>query len=496
MYLPLALPPGVWANGTDYQTKGRYRTQNLTRWSAGAPGSTLQPIGAWRAKTASTVTGKARAILTWKTNSSLTYAAIGTHSHLYAMNRAGTVYDITPVGFASGRADAVAGGGYGTSSYGSASYGAPRPDTTLVQDASVWDLDTWGEDLVGCMADDGVIYEWGLNTGTPAAAVSGAPTAIGILVTEEGFLFALGADSDFRTIAWSDQQDNTTWTPDPTNQARNFPLQTFGKIICGRRATGAVLIFTEVDVWRGSYVGPPLVYGFERLASECGIVSKGAALNAGGNCYWMGAANFWIYNGYVEPLPCDVNDRVFQDFNRTQASKVTGFHNSEFGEVWWFYPSAASVENDRYVFFDYRHNHWGVGELSRLSITGRGVFLYPLAVDSSGNIWEHEVSSGGTFSGTQPYARGGPIELGNGDKVFMARELVPDERTAGDATVTFYAKFWPNGDEETIGPYAAANPIDVRFTARQVEVEYMFSATPTSSQIGVPRLEVVPRGSR
>jgi hypothetical protein len=36
---------------------------------------------------------------------------------------------------------------------------------------------------------------------------------VGIIVTNERHLVCLGADANKRKVQWSDQEDNTTWTP-------------------------------------------------------------------------------------------------------------------------------------------------------------------------------------------------------------------------------------------------------------------------------------------
>jgi hypothetical protein len=112
--LPLAIPPGVFRNGTPYQSKGRWYDTNLVRWY----GAALGPILGWRSRAANTVTGAPRAALAWKDNTARTWLGIGTHSHLYVSNRAGTLFDITPSGFTSGRVDAIAAGGYGSGTSG------------------------------------------------------------------------------------------------------------------------------------------------------------------------------------------------------------------------------------------------------------------------------------------------------------------------------------------------------------------------------------------
>src|SRR5690242_18912226 len=142
MRLPLKIPPGVARNGTEYECKGRYFDAWLVRWT---DDGTLKPIGGWRARSTTKVSGAPRAIQAWRDNSANTWLQIGTHSKLYVSDRAGSVFDITPIGLTAGRADAVAAGGYGSGTYGSGTYGTPRPDSSLIQDATQWTLDTWGQ---------------------------------------------------------------------------------------------------------------------------------------------------------------------------------------------------------------------------------------------------------------------------------------------------------------------------------------------------------------
>jgi hypothetical protein len=126
----------------------------------------IQPIGGWRERIATQLTGKPRAIRAWRDNDGNRWLGIGTHTKLYALSGGGDLYDITPAGFSTGIADAAGAVGYGVGPYGSYEYGLPRPDSasTNVLWASVWTLDTWGEYLIGCMHGDGVIYEWPLDT--------------------------------------------------------------------------------------------------------------------------------------------------------------------------------------------------------------------------------------------------------------------------------------------------------------------------------------------
>lgn len=486
MLIPLDLPPGVFANGTEYQSQGRFYDADLWRWFDG----TQRPVGGWRKKSTDTVDGVARAIITWLDNSNQAWTAVGTNEGLYVYTRSGAMHDITPVGFVAGNANSTTGGGYGTGLYGSGTYGTPRADDTNTIPADVWTLDTWGEYLIACFKGD--IYQWELVTTDPAAILTGAPSAEAILSTEERSMFALGAAGNPRRVAWCDLEDNTDWTASGINQAGGKNLQTNGKIQCGKRIRNGSLIWTDVDVHLATYDGLPLVYRIERQATGCGIISKQGAAVTGDGTFWMGANGFWFFNGAVEPLPSDVGDYVFSNLNRGQIAKVSAVHNSQYGEVVWFYPSASSIEIDRYVSFNYRERHWSIGSLVRLCGTDRGVLPYPLMVDADGFLYEHEV--GQLRDGRQPYALSGPVEMGNGDATMEVETYVPDESSLGDVTVSFEVGDWPMSETETFGPYAAAERTDVRFSGRRVAIKYTATAD-IDFRLGRCRVDAK-RGSR
>jgi hypothetical protein len=453
-------------------------------------------MGGWRKRASGQMSGLCRGFITWRDNSANRWIAAGTHTKLYAMNEAGTLKEITPTGFTAGIADSLSKTGYGYSTYGTLAYGTARPDTGLITPATTWSMDTWGEYLIACSNADGKIYEWqlGFTTPTLAAAITNAPTGNkAVLVTAERIMFALGAGGNPRKVQWCDQENNTLWTPAGDNQAGDYELATPGTLLAGKRVKGVNLLFTDVDVHTAQYVGAPFVYGFEKAGSGCGLISAQAVAAIDTAAIWMSKSGFWIYDGYVKPLPSDVSDYVFGNINFNQASKVYAVHNSKFGEIWWYYPSSGSNENDSYVTYNYRENHWNIGTLARTAGTDAGVFANPLAVSTDGFIYEHEV--GFAYDSASLYAESGPVQLGNGDNIMSVRQVIPDEQTLGEAVVSFKTRNYPTGTQSTFGPYTAANPTDVRFAARQVNMK-VTGAVLADWRIGVMRLDAVPSGKR
>ena len=494
--IPLDIPAGFYRNGTDLEQAGRWRDGSLVRWRD----SSLRPIGGWRERKASFSTNPVRGMHTWELLNGNAYLAGGSHSELKVMTGSGTVSDITPSDLATGREDAAANTGFGGGAYGNGYYGQAiqQNDDSVVQEASTWSLDNFGEDLIACHYDDGRILIWD-SSATPAtaSALTNAPTDnLGIVVTEERFIFALGAGGNSRKVQWCDREANTTWTAAATNEAGDIELQTSGQIMQGIRTRGQTLILTDTDAHTARYLGPPYVYGFERVGTSCGAISRKAASDVDLGVFWMGQGAFFRFDGNsVNEIKCDVHDYVFGDFNTAQQSKCWSFANAAFGEVWWFYCSANSTEIDRYVAFDYLEGHWLIGELSRTSGVARGVFRYPFLAghNADSDIYDHEV--GYNFDSATTFAETGPISIGVGDQIARVTKLIPDEITQGDVDVTFKTRFYPNATESTHGPFTPANPTSVRFSGRQLRMR-VEGQTATQWKVGNMRIDASAGGRR
>ena len=492
--IPLNIPAGVYRVGTDFEQSGRWRDASLMRWHQGS----MRPVGGWREKSdaSSDVTAAPRGMHTWVDNSQNGNIGMGTANELLYINASGTAYDITPSGFATGEVNAVINTAFGGGFFGLGLFGVKRPSNGQFQECDTWSLDNWGEYLVACSTSDGKLYEWQLNTGTAAAQIANSPESCkGLVVTEERFLFALQAGGNPRKVAWSDREDNTTWTPTDLNEAGDIELQTSGEIMCAARMRGRTIIVTNVDAHIATYQGPPYVYGFERIGTACGAVSRKALVAIDQGAYWMGREAFYVFDGSVaREMNCEVSDYIFENMNKNQSSKVSALHNSEYGEIWWFFPSQGSTECDSYVAFDYLDNHWEIGTIDRTCGADQGVFEEPIWVDATGVLYEHELHNVG-HGGAVPFAETGPISLGNGDSVMKVTQLIPDEGTQGDVEVSFKTRFHPNDVERTYGPYQTANPTSVRFTGRQVRMR--IEATNNSDfRVGVMRINAEPGGRR
>lgn len=467
MLVKLAFPPGLFRVGTEYQSEGRFWDANLWRWHGGKSG----PVGGW-AQLGAGVSGTVRSAHSWVDLNAAGHLALASLTHLYDVSTAGTVTDITPSGM------------------------------TAVAATSQWTLANAGQQLFAVNDDAGDVLTW--VPGDPEAGdLTNAPTAAACHVTQERILMLLGAGGDPRSLRWSDVEDFEMWTPATTNFTRDFPLQTPGELMCAASIRGGELIWTTEDVHLAHFVGRPNVYGFDLVGTDCGIISRNAAVVADDVAYWMGKDGFYEWAGGLSEIPCPIHDDVFgsaleptRGINRTYESKVYGVHWAEFSEIWWFYTKGSATENSHVAVFNYAEKHWTLHTLSRLCGVARGSgFRYPLAIGSDGKIWQHE--NGTTRSGAgNIYALSGPLELGEGERVMMARQMIPDEGTAGEVQTYVKTRLYPNASPTTHGPYTSLNPMGVRFSGRQASIEHRLASVDGSGRVGTFRVEVVATGLR
>ena len=586
--LPLDLPAGVYANGTEQEAKGRWMIADLIRWYEGR----MRPVGGWTRFTSTPLPEPARGILSWRRNDGLPFAAWGTASHLYetsgslnnditpglsppsivsiatattggtlaantyyyvvtALNANGETlasmevkitttgstsantiswnlpvpgatsyriyrgtatgaenvyYTKTPgtsvsfvdtgatsasgtpptlngaVSLTAGNVDALI-GGFGSEGYGTGQYGESTSSAVLA-DATTWDLDSFGQVLLGVSSTDGSLYQWDAqaepNRASLVVATGSTPTpsgAIGMFVTDDRMCVMLGPNNSPNELVWSNQGDYTMWDVNVNTTAGDLQLKSHGRILAGCKMLGTNLIWTDADVHTMTYVGYPFIYGTQRAGSNCGLIARKAFAGMVNFAAWMGDQAFYMYNGVVQELKSDVRKAVFDNMNVSQKSKVCCGVNSNYSEIWWFFPSTNSLENDSYCYWNFKDNHWGlgIGAFGRTAWIDKEVWPFPIACGADYNMYEQESGwlAGGLSRNSMVKAVSGPIDLNNGLRIFEGNQMLYDTNDGtGAVALSMLTKYTPNGVETTWGPYLMRSDgyTDCRFNGRQFKM--------------------------
>jgi hypothetical protein len=231
-------------------------------------------------------------------------------------------------------------------------------------------------------------------------------------------------------IRFSSQESLTDWRPTATNTAGDLRIGSGSKIVRAVETRQQTIIFTDTSLHAMQYLGPPFTFGIQKISENITIQSPNAAVAVDDRVFWMGRKEFYVYEGTVNRLPCTVRDYVFDDFNFDQAEKTFAAANTANSEIWWFYPSLNSSENDRYVIYNYLEQAWYYGTLARTAWIDRGVEELPIAASTDYRLYEHEIGfdDGSTVppSPIDAFVQSSPIDLGDGEQFVFMRRMLPD----------------------------------------------------------------------
>jgi len=413
----------------------------------------------------------------------------------------------------NGLDDALENGSYGAGPYGFGPYGMGS-NMFYLQGVSLWSLDNWGEQLIANRYGGG-IYVWTppASGGNIATLINNAPTiASQIFVSMPArILVALGAETagirDPLLIRWSDVEDYNTWVASSTNQAGSFRLGTGNYIVAGVSNSTNAYIWTDVGLWQMSYISTPYIFGFDQLATNCGLIAPHAFARMNDDLYWMSQRQFYVFNGSgVSELPCSVWDEIFQNLTELQASKITAGSNSYFGEVWWFYPSKDSDENDSYVKYNISAQTWDYGTLDRTAWIDQSVLGPPIGANSALEVFQHEIGTDDSGLPINAAIETGYIMIAEGDMFTYVDQIIPDVKFGiptsdqnGTVNVTVKMVDYPTDEPRLYGPYPVnkLTPfVTMRARGRQMALRFESDDLGSFWRLGKIRYRGAPAGRR
>lgn len=408
--------------------------------------------------------------------------------------------------------------------------------TTTTQ-IRLWSHDNFGEDLIINARDSNIFY-WDRTNNLSSRAIElstlnsnsrSVPTvAKQILVSDQDrHVIAFGCDGqnssssntqgngvqDPLLIRFATQETPNVWFGLVTNTAGSLRLGSGSTFVQAVETKREILVWTDTSLNSMRFIGAPFTFSLEQLSSGITIMSPNAAVATEDTVFWMGIDNFYIYGGQTQQLACTVKDKVFADFNLEQADKVVAGVNSEFSEVFWFYPSASATDNDRYVVYNYQEQLWYFGNLARTAWLDRGTRSFPIAA-SSPNIFNHEIGHDDDGSSMNSFIESAVMDLDDGDRFTFISKVIPDLTFKGStnlsspqATFTVKSRNFPgedfsNNDSGTATRTATApvetftNQFQIRSRGRSFAMRIESNALGSKWRLGNPRVDMRPDGRR
>jgi hypothetical protein len=411
------------------------------------------------------------------------------------------------------------GTGFGTGPYGRGTWGSSVIATLGESSLRIWSLANFGEDLI-CCPNYSPIYVWDATNGVGnrAIAISGmaganqVPVVVRSLsVTDDRHVVAFGCNDVFDTVydamlvRWCARENYLDWEPRTDNTSGSYRLSVGSEIVCHCEAKGETVIWTNKAIYSQQFVGAPFTFGFTLITSGVSIISPHAAINARNSLYWMDENAFYQYNGSVIPVACPVLAHIFDDLNHSQRYKIHCGLNSQFNEIWWFYPSADSPECDRYVAFNFLTQEWTVGRLARTAWLDLALDGKPIAAEG-GKLFQHEVGLDDEAAPLNSYISSADFDLGDGQDLMFMKRFIPDitlrkSAEAGDTGVlwTLWSRDFPGSPKVSRASktvFSSTDQCHIRMRGRQSILRIECDALGTGWRLGAPRLDMQPDGGR
>ena len=435
--------------------------------------------------------------------------------------------------------------------------------STVTLEPGLWSLSNFGEVLVSTIAN-GKTFTWnsgiterltthasmltsGFETRIDAATDSGNPTATRttLISPTTRHLIHLGTETTIGTptsqddmfIRFSEDESINKYTPQATNTAGTQRLQDGTKIMGGLVAKENILIWTDNALYTMKFVGAPFTFGFEQVGTNCGLIGKNAAIEIDGVAYWMGNNGFFSFDGTVNTLPCSVEDFVYDNADTTKGQQINAGINNLFTEVVWWYPTAGSDFNNRYVVYNYGQNNaqlpmgtWYTGtNTNSIRTTWIDSLVYPkpyaTAYNSSNTgtfpqvigetglgqsvLFEHEtgndqVNPDGSTTILTSFIQSFSFSLQPDQaEVFLAmRRFLPNFKVlVGNNQVTLSIKDFPSEDDiqTSLSPFTINSntlKVDTRARGRYANIKIENIGVNESWRFGTFQVDIQPDGRR
>jgi len=448
----------------------------------------------------------------------------------------------------------TAGLGWGTSTWGSGTWGTASTTSSVILDPGLWSLDNFGQILVATI-HNGKTFTWNAGVTNPrtnrATIMSGAPTKSRLtqVSDRDRHVFHFGTETtigssttqDPMFIRFSDQENFNVYQPTAINTAGTFRLDKGNEIIGAVSGKDYTLVLTDTSAYAIQYVGPPFTFSVRQVGTNCGLIGQNALSYSNGIVFWMsGEGGFFMFDGTVKSIPCEVEDFVFSTtgnnlgINQTSSQLVYAEHNTLYNEINWFYAKFGSQQIDRCVTYNYAENVWTTSSLARTSYIDQGLFDLPYATEynktslpnfpiqgitatyGASTYYEHEtgtdqVNSSGTTS-IDAFIQSGDFDItnsnnianlqGDGEFTMSVKRFIPDFQVlTGNSKITLLLNDYPNNTAASspLGPFtvtSSTDKIDTRARARLVALKIENDAVGETWRYGTFRLDAKPDGRR
>jgi hypothetical protein len=232
-----------------------------------------------------------------------------------------------------------------------------------------WEFATFGNT---CLAVNGLdamqVYTLGSsNRFLDQSASASAPVATSICVVRD-FVFAGRLSTGYNRLQWCQINNPLRWTASARAQSDAQNLPGDGLAIVAMTGGDFATILAQRSIWRGTYVGAPVIFRFDEVVPSIGCAARGSVARFQNLTFFLSQSGFYLFDG-AQALPIGNNlvDRWFlDDLNSTYLDRISATIDPINKLYLVSYPSIASTDGtpDRMMLFNWAARRWARAEVT------------------------------------------------------------------------------------------------------------------------------------
>lgn len=199
-------------------------------------------------------------------------------------------------------------------------------------------------------------------------------------------------------VAWCDTNAPETWSGGNSGSAllsaEPSPIQNIIKL------NEFVAAYKKESLYLGRKVETSDVFIFDTVKTGIGLASPRAVAEAEGQHFFMGANDFYVWNGIREQsIGRALRDEVFSRIDRNKINRCFAVHVQELTEIWFFVVISGNSWPTEIWKYNYRNGFWYYDTCSSLTsaIKWEAVTTETWdddsgAWDAAGDVWDSGLS--------------------------------------------------------------------------------------------------------
>ena len=325
-------------------------------------------------------------------------------------------------------------------------------------------------------------------------------------------------------VRWGDAAENfalpSSWTASATNDAGSVTIGDESDfIVDGLALKQSFIIYKENSTWLAQYIGGNLVFSFQKLFNDTGVLTRNCIAEFDGNHFVVTQGDLIVHNGVSKKSVASdlIKRQLFDDINDAYYNLTFCTHNVQQSEMWVCYPSIGSQYCNKALIYNYVNNSFTFRDLPNIYHIGPGI----VDPGATSVVWSGQSATWTAYSGTWGDRQYNPTERsilmagvadtklyrgdfgqqfagenyittierkgltldGNTNTVKQVRKLTPKIAGTGKCTISVGSSMSPNGTY-TFTPSQEFTPntqnkVDCRSTGKFIAVRFQHTEDST-----------------